>query len=147
MGIGRSYRNLMGNAIRAGFLYFVAVFGIGFVLGTIRVLVLIPRLGELVSTFIELPIILGAAWIVCGLLVARLHVLPQWQVRLTMGGIAFGLLMVAELALSVWLFGGTVQEHFAGYLSLPQAVGLAGQVTFALFPLLQMGQRLMTVND
>ena len=137
----------MGNAIRAGFLYFIAVFGIGFLLGTLRVLVLIPRVGELVSTFIELPIILSAAWIVCGLLVTRFQVPSTWQMRLTMGGIAFGLLMVAELALSVWLFGGTVQEHFAGYLSLPQAVGLAGQVTFALFPLLQMGHRIRVVND
>jgi hypothetical protein len=137
----------MGNAIRAGFLYFVAVFSIGFLLGTIRVLVLIPRLGELVSTFIELPIILSAAWLVSIWLTGHFQVPSTWKVRLSMGGIAFGLLMMAELTLSVWLFGSTVQGHFEGYLSLSQAVGLAGQVTFALFPLLQMGQRIRTVND
>jgi hypothetical protein len=138
MTIRRFYGNLMSNAIRAGFLYFVAVFGIGFLLGTIRVLVLIPMLGELVSTLIELPVILGAAWLVSARLTDWLHVASEGWAPLTMGGIAFGLLMVAELGLSVWLFGGTVQEHFAGYLSLPQAVGLAGQAAFALFPLLQM---------
>ena len=53
-----------------------------------------------------------------------------------MGSIAFGLLMVAELVLSVWLFGDTVQEHFAGYLSLSQAMGLVGQVVFAVIPLM-----------
>lgn len=145
--IGRFYGNPMGNAIRAGFLYFVAVFGIGFLLGTIRVLVLIPRLGELVSTVIELPIILGAAWLVSAWLTARFHVPSTWHVRLTMGGIAFGLLMVAELALSVWLFDSTAQEHFAAYLSLPQAIGLAGQVAFALIPLIQRGKRNQVVQD
>lgn len=130
----------MNNSIRVGFLYFVAVFAIGFLLGTLRVLVLIPRLGELVSTFIELPILLSAAWLISDFLTTRFNVPYQWWVRLNMGIVAFGILMAAELGLSVWLFGSTVQEHFAAYQSLPKTIGLAGQAVFALIPLLQMGK-------
>jgi hypothetical protein len=137
----------MSSAIRAGSLYFLVVFSVGFLLGTIRVLVMIPRLGELISTLIELPIILSTAWIVCNLLVTRCHLPPQWQARLTMGGVAFALLMMAELGLAVWLFDETVQEHLASYLWLPKTIGLAGQVTFASFPLLQMGHRSEIVHD
>ncbi len=130
----------MNNSIRVGFLYFLAVFAIGFLLGTIRILVLIPRLGELVSTFIELPILLSAAWLISDFLTTRFNVPSQWWVRLSMGIVAFGILMAAELGLAVWLFGSTVQEHFAAYQSLPKTIGLVGQVVFALIPLLQMGK-------
>jgi hypothetical protein len=130
----------MTQSIRAGLLYFVMVFSLGFLLGTVRVLVLIPRLGELVSTCIELPIILSAAWLASDWLITRLQVSSQWWTRLSMGLIAFGLLMAAELALSVWLVGNTVQEHFAAYGTLPHAIGLAGQAVFALIPLIQRGE-------
>ncbi|MBW4458945.1 MAG: hypothetical protein KME47_01690 [Nodosilinea sp. WJT8-NPBG4] len=130
----------MNNSIRVGFLYFVAVFAIGFLLGTLRVLVLIPKLGELVSTFIELPILLSAAWLISDFLTTQFNVPSQWWVRLNMGIVAFGVLMAAELGLSVWLFGSTVQGHFAAYQSLPKTIGLAGQAVFALIPLLQMGK-------
>jgi hypothetical protein len=134
----------MNSSIRVGFLYFMVVFGIAFLLGTIRILVLIPRLGELVSTFIELPILLTVAWLVSGFLTTRFNVPSEWRIRLNMGIVAFGLLMVAELGLSVWLFGSTVEGYFAAYQSLPKAIGLAGQATFALIPLLQMGKRAQT---
>ncbi|WP_421655742.1 hypothetical protein [Leptothermofonsia sp. ETS-13] len=65
----------------------------------------------------------------------------QWWPRLVMGLSAFGLLMAAELALSLWLLGSTVQGHFAAYQSLPKALGLVGQVIFAFIPLLQMEKR------
>lgn len=128
----------MFNSIRAGFFYFATVFGLGFILGTIRVLVLIPRLGELISTLIELPVILSAAWFICRQLTARFQVPQEWSARLRMGVSAFVLLMGTDLALSVWLFGNTVTGHFERYRLRPNAIGLAGQVVFLLFPLLQM---------
>jgi heme/copper-type cytochrome/quinol oxidase subunit 4 len=131
----------MTRSATAGFAYFAIVFGIGFVLGTVRVLVAVPRFGALVSELIELPIILTAAWIVCDRLSARLHVARRSRPRLTMGAVAFALLMIAELALSVSLFGNSVSEHFARYGSLPGALGLAGQILFAAFPLLQLAFR------
>ena len=128
----------MSSSIRAGFFYFAIVFAIGFLLGTIRVLVLVPRMGELVSVLIEFPVILAASWIVCGRLIAGLRVPGHWRFRLTMGAVAFALLMVAELVLSVSLLGNSPAEHLARYRSLHGALGLAGQILFAAFPLLRL---------
>jgi hypothetical protein len=55
--------------LKAGALYFALVFGAGFVLGTIRSLWIVPRLGTRMSELTETPImlviiILAARWIV-----------------------------------------------------------------------------------
>jgi hypothetical protein len=128
----------MLRVLWAGSLYFAAVFSLGFVFGVIRILLLVPRLGEVWSVLIELPVILSLAWIVCDRLTTQLTIPPCWQPRLSMGAIAFVLLMIAEAALSVWLIGNSFAEHLEGYGSLPGIVGLAGQLAFAFFPLLQM---------
>lgn len=128
----------MIRSATAGVVYFALVFGVGFVLGTLRVLFIVPRLGEFMAVIIELPIILTAAWIICDRISARLVVPRRWQTRLAMGAVAFVLLMLAELALSIALFGDTVAKHFAAYAAAPEAVGLAGQALFAAFPLIQI---------
>ncbi|MEX2468672.1 MAG: hypothetical protein WD396_02855 [Pseudohongiellaceae bacterium] len=50
---------------------------------------------------------------------------------------AFALLMLAELLLSLWFFGDTPRDYAGKFTATPGAVGFAGQVLFALFPLLQ----------
>jgi len=121
----------------AGVVYFASVFAAGFVLGTIRVLALEPRIGELTAGLIELPIILGFAWVLCGRLVKRFAVPSDGGLRLWMGAVAFGLLMVAELVLSVSLFGQAPSEVLTGWMTPSGAIGLAGQVLFGFFPLLR----------
>lgn len=127
----------MVPSAKAGIAYFVIVFGVGFILGTIRLVIFVPHLGELSSTLIELPIILTAAWFICARLLSLFSVAAQWTSRLGMGAIAFGLLMTAELGLSVFLLGNSVGEHLSAYGSSYRALGLAGQVIYATFPLLQ----------
>ena len=128
----------MHRVLRAGVLYFTIIFGIGFGLGTIRVLLLVPRLGAVTSELIELPIILTAAWILCGRLITHFQVPRHWPARFAMGAIAFTLLMIAEAVLSVGLFGNSITAHFASYRSLYGGLGLLGQVIFATFPLVQL---------
>jgi hypothetical protein len=53
------------RAIEAGALYATMVFLMGFILGTIRVLLLVPRLGETIAVIVEAPIALAASWFVC----------------------------------------------------------------------------------
>ncbi len=125
-------------SVKAGFFYFALVFGVGFLLGTFRVIVAVPHFGELVAVLIELPIVLTAAWMICRWLVKRFEVPQDWQSRLTMGSLAFCLLMAAELFLSVALFGNPLGDHLEMYKSLPGALGLAGQIVFAAFPLLRL---------
>jgi hypothetical protein len=50
----------------------IMVFLIGFILGTISVLLLTPCLGETTAVILEAPMILAASWFVCGWCVDRL---------------------------------------------------------------------------
>jgi hypothetical protein len=81
------------RATKAGALYAIMVFSIGFILGTIRVLLLAPRLGETTSVIIEAPIMLAASWFVCRWCVDRLDVGRTVAARLLMGLAAFLVLM------------------------------------------------------
>ncbi|MFN3646788.1 MAG: hypothetical protein ACK4S2_09755 [Gemmobacter sp.] len=103
----------MTAALRLGLVYFAAVFAVGFVLGTVRTLVLIPRIGELGAVLVELPVILTAAWAICGRLLRGRRLGAAQAVA--MGAVAFGLLMLAEAGLSVGLSGRTLAGHLALY--------------------------------
>lgn len=126
----------MAAALRAGIFYFVIVFTVGFVLGTVRVFLIVPRFGETNAVLLELPAIIAFSWISCSWLVRRFAVPPGIAERLAMGGIAFALLMLGELGVSVWGFGRTVAEHIASFQAPGAQLGLAAQIAFALFPLL-----------
>ena len=123
-------------ALRLGALYAGAVFAAGFVLGALRTLVIAPRTGDLIAVLIELPIILGVSWLVFGALARR----PVPSKALT-GLVAFLVLMALELALSAVIAEGGVRGFLASWLTLPGAIGLAGQIAFALIPLVHPAAR------
>ena len=52
-----------------------------------------------------------------------------------MGGSAFVLLMLAELALAMLGFGRTGAQFAASLATAPGLVGLGGQIAFGLMPL------------
>jgi dipeptide/tripeptide permease len=125
------------RALLAGAAYFAIVFAAGFVLGALRVALVAPLVGETSAVVVELPVILTASWIACGWCVRRFGVAETVAPRLLMGAIAFALLMLAELCLSVVGLNRTFAEHVAALVSRPGLIGLAGQALFALFPALQ----------
>ena len=124
----------MQHALRLGLAYFAAIFGLGFLLGTIRTLLVEPRIGALPAVALELPVMLGAAWVICGRLV-RGHDLTTGA-RAVMGATAFALLMLAELALAL-AFGQTLTQYLQNYATPAPQLGLAGQILFGLLPLLR----------
>ncbi|MEM9619876.1 MAG: hypothetical protein AAF936_18125 [Pseudomonadota bacterium] len=128
----------MSNSLRAGAAYFALIFALGFVLGTIRVLVLLPRVGETNAVLLEGPLILTASWFTCSFLITRYRVAPVFSKRLLMGASALILLLLAEFVLGVYGFSRSVGEHFAHYATMPGALGLAGQIVFGLFPIMQL---------
>jgi hypothetical protein len=127
----------MKPALRAGLVYFAVVFAAGFLLGTLRVLALVPRVGEELAVVIELPFMLLVSWIACKRLVTRFSVPGGVAARATMGASAFGLLMLAELGVSVLGFGRSIAESFESYQTSSALIGLLGQVAFAAFPIVQ----------
>jgi hypothetical protein len=128
------------RAAKAGALYPIIVFLIGFIFGTIRLLLLVPRLGGTTAVIVEAPIILVASWFVCRWCVNRLDVRPMVPARSVMGLVAFLVLMSAEFGLGT-LFGRLLVDQLSAYRSLPGAIGLAAQVIFAVFPVIQVWRR------
>ena len=127
----------MKRAFAAGGLYFLLVFLVGTALGTVRILLVEPRLGSVGSVLLELPFMLTASWFICGWLIRSLAIPAAVASRLVMGATAFVLLMAAELGLSLYAAAGTVSGHFADYRGGAPLIGLLGQIAFAAFPLLQ----------
>lgn len=123
----------MTRIAKAGASYFAIIFALGFVLGTMRVLWLAPKVGETMAGFIEMPFILGASWLVARWLVRKFAIASAGH-ALAMGGIAFALLMAAELVLGAAAFGMTAREWLASVTRPPGLYGLIGQVVFGLFP-------------
>src|ERR1700687_6117661 len=121
--------------LKAGVFYFAVVFGAGFLLGTVRVLIVVPRLGARVAELIELPVMLlvtivSAKWIV------RLLAVNSNSSRLAMGALALALLLVAEFALVLWLRGLTIEEYLAGRAPVSGTAYYLMLVLFAVMPLL-----------
>jgi len=71
--------------VRAGVLYFALVFGAGFVLGTIRTLWIVPRLGTRMAELMETPIMLVITILAARWTVWRIAVPSTPPARLGMG--------------------------------------------------------------
>ena len=115
--------------------YFAVVFAAAFAFGALRVTLIAPQIGPLAALALEVPLILSLSWIVAG------RVLRRWPLTttkaLTMGALAFALLMLAEFALAYTLSGQTPANYAATFLTAPGALGLVGQIGFALIPALR----------
>jgi hypothetical protein len=99
----------VGRVIAAGVLYFAMVFGAGFVLGPIRVLWLVPRVGDRAAELIEAPIML-AVIVVAARWIAR-RVGGGAATRTATGAIALALLLGAELAFVHWFWRMSIAQY------------------------------------
>ena len=122
--------------LKAGALYFVLVFGAGFLLGLIRVPLLVPRLGVRTAELLEMPVMLVAiVWAArhC----ARRFALPSTGVdRLAAGSLAFVLLVAAELTFAALAQGQSPAAYIASRDPVSGAAYAVALVLFALMPFL-----------
>jgi hypothetical protein len=131
----------MTRSIPAGLAYFGCVFAVGFALGVVRTVFIVPLLGDTFAVAVEVPIILAVAWIVSRWLTQRFEVSARLLPRAVMGATAFILLMAGEASLSMLLAGRSLAEHLQLYRETSHILGLVGQIAFALFPVLQVWNR------
>ena len=117
----------------AAIAYWAVVFALGFVLGTIRVTWIIPLVGLLPATALELPLILVASWFTAGCLVRRFTI-ERRSDALAVGALAFAILMAAECALAAALLGQSPAQWLTGLAESHALLGLSGQAVFALMP-------------
>ena len=122
--------------IKAGVLYFALVFGAGFVLGPIRIFLLVPRFGSRIAELMELPVMLAVVIVAARWIMRRLAVPYKLSVRLGMGCVALGLLLVAEFALVRWLRGLTIGDYLASRDPVSGTVYYLTLVVFAIMPLI-----------
>ena len=124
------------QVLKAGVLYFALVFGAGFVLGTVRTLWLVPRVGSRRAELMETPIMLVVTILVARWIVLRFAVPAVASARLGMGGITLFLLLLAEFGFVLWLQGQTIREYFASRDPVAGTVYYVMLAVFAAMPLL-----------
>lgn len=128
----------MKAALNAGLVYGATVFALGFLLGTLRELLLAPLIGRDAVVLIEGPLILLAAWFLAWWLIRGHAVAAEAGARLLMGAVAFALLMAGEAAVSVFGFDRSLAMQLQTYATAQGMLELMPQIAFALFPLLHL---------
>jgi hypothetical protein len=124
------------RALLAASVYFLALFSLGFVLGTVRVVVIAPRFGALAGTIAEVPIMLIAAFWTCRWVIRHWRVPSASVTRWAMTIWFLVLLFTFETALGAALFGRTMVQQWAALATLAGLLGLAAQIVAALLPTL-----------
>jgi type IV secretory pathway TrbD component len=122
--------------VKAGVLYFVVVFGAGFVLGPFRILWVAPRIGTRMAELLESPIMFVITIVAARSIVRKLAVPSTLSSRLGMGGIGLGLTLIAEFTLVLWLRGLSIRDYIAGRDPVASTVYYAMLGVFAVLPIL-----------
>jgi hypothetical protein len=105
--------SVVKQTVKAGVLYFMLVFSAGFVLGTIRILWVVPKLGVRTAELIELPLMFGLSILAARWVVRRLRLPPDYLRRLAFGCFALGLMLLVEFTFVLCIRGLTIREYFA----------------------------------
>jgi hypothetical protein len=121
------------------------VFGAGFILGPIRILLIVPRLGERTAELLEVPIMLLIIVITARWVIRRFQIPPVAINRMLIGLLALALGLLFEFALVLKLRGLTLTEYFRTRDSVSGAVYYVTLGLFAVVPLL-VGQRHTSPN-
>ncbi len=115
-------------------LYFALVLGTGFVLGTIRVPFLVPRLGERYAELLEMPLMFVAIVLAARHVVRRFDLPARLPVRLRVGFAALAMSVLAELLLATVLQGRSLVQFIASRDPVSGSVYLVMLLLFALMP-------------
>ena len=128
---------MIRRSLRAGAVYFLLLYALGFLLGAMRELLLAPRLGVVVASAIEAIPMFTAILHFAPLIARRFGILPKSGGRMLMGFFGLTLLIGAEIAMTRAMRGlspGQWLAHFASFEGAIYAVLLA---CFAAMPWLR----------
>jgi hypothetical protein len=122
--------------LKAGLLYFALIFGVGFVLGTVRTLWIVPRFGTRIAELMEMPVmfvvtVLAARWVA-----RRLCLPPAPATRLGVGFVALAFLLISEFSFVLWLRGLPIGEYLANRDPVAGTAYIVMLGAFSVMPLL-----------
>lgn len=122
--------------ILAILLYFGLVFGTGFLIGPIRILVLEPMLGPAMAVACEAPILISVMVLAARWVPKRIGLNLTARSLAAMGFGALGVQQFADLAVGYYLRDLTPAQVVATFATPAGAIYAAALVAFALMPLL-----------
>lgn len=121
--------------IKTGIIYFLLVFGAGFILGPIRLIFVVPHFGARVAELMEMPIMIAVIIVAARYIVRHYSVPTALPNRLGMGFLALVLLIGAEFLLVLMLRGMSISEYLATRDPVSGTVYYLSLGVFALMPL------------
>ncbi len=124
----------MMRIVKASAAYFAVVFGTGFVLGTIRTLWIVPRLGIRTAELLETPFMLVAIWLAGGWIGHRFRLEKRSVPRLVVGMFALAFLLAAEITMGITLQGLSLVEVFTTHDPVSGSLYYALLGLFAVMP-------------
>ena len=122
--------------LKGGAVYFVLVFAVGWVLGPIRELWVIPRFGRTAGVLSEAPLMLAAIMATARWVVRRFFVDYSLGARGSVGLVALGFLLIAETMGIWWTRGMSVSDYLATFDTLSGGVFLLLLLLYAAMPML-----------
>jgi hypothetical protein len=120
--------------VAAGAVYFAVVFAAGFVLGSVRVLLVVPRTGVRAAELAEAPLMLWVTIVAARFVVRRFAMPPVLLTRLVTGCTALGLLLLAELGMVVLVQQQTLGGYVASRDPVSGSVYVGLLCLYALMP-------------
>lgn len=127
---------MMIRILHAALLYFVIVFGVGFLLGPIRVFWLEPRIGPFNAVLCEAPFLLGAILVAARVSLRATRMEIRSGSLLAMGAVALAMQQIADIAVGLALRGIGVRDQLARFATPEGAIYATLLVVFAIMPAL-----------
>ena len=124
------------HTLKAGVIYFLPVFALGWVLGPIRVLWAVPHFGRLTPLLFEAVIMLIAMFISAWWVIRRFDVGWSLPATIGMGLVAVAILLPAEIAGALWVRGLSPRRYLASFAATPGVISLLMFVLFGAMPAL-----------
>jgi hypothetical protein len=122
--------------LKAGVIYFLLLFALGWILAPIRELWAVPRFGRMTALLVEALIMLMAMIVAAGWVTLRFDVPRTLGSTIPVGLVAFAILAPAEISGALWVRGQSLQDYAASFLTAPGVISLVIFVLFAVMPTL-----------
>ena len=124
------------RVLKAGVIYFLLLFALGWILGPIRELWAVPRFGRMTALLVEAIIMLIATIVAAGWVTLRFDVPRTLGSTIPVGLVALVILAPAEIAGALWVRGQSLQDYAASFVTGPGLISLVLFVLFAVMPTL-----------
>ena len=122
--------------LKAGVIYFLLLFALGWIMGPIRELWAVPKFGRMTALLVEAIIMLIAMIVAAGWVTLRFDVPQTLGSTIPVGLVALAILAPAEIAGVLWVRGQSLQDYTASFVTAPGVISLVMFVLFAVMPTL-----------